>query len=79
MAKQDKTVKLMTLERGHEYLTPLIKESFKNENIPIRIRSYFDSAYDGIYFPQKGFGAIYVFQNDRAAAEKILKDLLHNL
>ena len=75
---EDNTIKIMTLEREHEYLIPLIKESFKKENIPIRIRSYFDSAYDGLYFPQKGCGAIYVFKNDRIAAEQILKDIFNN-
>ena len=66
----------MTLEREHEYLIPLIKESFEKENIPIRIHSFFDSAYDGLYFPQKGIGAIYVFPDDKSAAEQILKHIL---
>jgi hypothetical protein len=74
--KDDKTVKIFTLEREHEWLLPLIKESFQKENIAIRIRSFFDSAYDGLYFAQKGYGAIYVFQKDKAAAEKIIKDIL---
>ena len=76
MAKDDKTIKIFTLEKEHEWLIPLIKESFNKENIAIRIRSYFDSAYDGLYFAQKGYGAIYVFQKDKTAAEKILRDIL---
>ena len=78
MSKDDKTIKIFTLEREHEWLIPLIKESFKRENIPVQIRSYFDSAYDGIYFAQKGYGAIYVFRKDQSAAEGILNDILNN-
>ena len=79
VSKDDNTVKIFNLEREHEYLIPLIKETFKKENIPIQIRSYFDSAYDGIYFLQKGYGAIYVFKKDKAAAEMILNDIIKNL
>ena len=78
MLKDDQTIKIFTLEKKHEWLIPLIKESFRKENIPIRIRSYFDSAYDGIYLPQKGYGAIYVFRKDKISAEKILNDILKN-
>ena len=73
----DKTIKIFTLEREHEWLIPLIKETFRKENIPIQIRSYFDSAYDGIYFAQKGYGAIYVFKKDKSVAEEILEDILN--
>ena len=60
-------------------VVPLIKETFKKENISIQIRSYFDSAYDGIYFLQKGYGAIYVFKKDKVVAKKILKDIFYKL
>ena len=77
MLSDDRTVKIFTLERKHEWIIPLIKASFQKEKIPLRIRSYFDSAYDGIYFAQKGCGAIYVFRKDQKAAKKILKDILN--
>jgi hypothetical protein len=36
----------------------IMKEMLKERGIPHRIRSYHDSAYDGLYQAQKGWGIV---------------------
>lgn len=76
MNKENKTIKILTLEKEQEYLIPLIQETFDRENISFRVKSKYDSAYDGIFVGQKGVGDIYVFENDKEKAEAILNDIL---
>ena len=47
--EEEKTVKVTTLERNHEYLVPLIREVFVNNGISFTIRENFDSSYDEIF------------------------------
>ena len=42
----EETVKIFTLNKEEETILPLIEETFKNENIPLEIRSKYDTAYD---------------------------------
>ncbi len=76
MNEEEKIIKIFTLEKEHEYLIPLIQETFDKENIDFRIKSKYDTAYDGIFVTQKGVGDIYVFEKDKDKAESILEDLL---
>lgn len=76
MNDTEKIVKICTLEKQHEYLIPLIQETFDRENISFRVKSKYDTAYDGIFVGQKGVGDIYVFEKDREKAETILNDIL---
>ena len=78
MRENEQTVKIFTLEREHEALLPLIQESFADENIELRFHSKLDTAYDGIFVTQKGFGDIYVFQKDKDKALEILNDILNS-
>ena len=76
MSDEEKIIKIHTLEKEHEYLIPLIQETFDNENISFRVKSKYDTAYDGIFVGQKGVGDIYVFEKDKEKAETILNDIL---
>ena len=76
MNDEEKIVKIHTLEKEHEYLIPLIQETFDKENIGFRVKSKYDTAYDGIFVTQKGVGDIFVFENDKERAESILNDIL---
>ena len=78
MRENEKTIKIFTLERAHEALLPLIRESFASENIELHFQSKLDTAYDGIFVTQKGFGDIFVFESDRERAEEILHDILQD-
>ena len=75
MDKTDETVKIYTLNREDEVLLPLIKEAFKKEDIPLQVRSKYDTAYDGIFIGQKGLADIYVFENDEQRAIVLLNEI----
>ena len=76
MKENEDTVKILTLEREHETVLPLIRKAFEDANIAMHFHSKIDTAYDGIFINQKGLGDIYVFNKDRKQAEDILKDIL---
>jgi len=53
----------------------LISEALRKEGIPCMVRSYQDTAYDGIFVLQKGWGAILVPEADEEKASQIIEDL----
>jgi len=72
MNQTEETVKIYTLEKEDEVIVPLIKEAFKKEDIPLQIRSKYDTAYDGIFIGQKGLADLYVFKKDEHRAIDLL-------
>jgi hypothetical protein len=76
MDSTEETVKIYTLDKEDELLLPLIKEAFKRENIPLQIRSKYDTAYDGIFIGQKGLADINVFNKDEQRAIALLTEIL---
>ena len=77
MKNMEKTIKIYTLNKEDETIIPLIEETFKDKNIPIEIRSKYDTAYDGIFIGQKGLADIYVMKRDKEEGLTILQDLLN--
>jgi len=75
MDQTKETVKIYTLDKEDEVLLPLIKEAFKKEEIPLQVRSKYDTAYDGIFIGQKGLADIYVFENDEQRAIVLLNEI----
>jgi hypothetical protein len=75
MNKTEETVKIYTLEKEDEVLLPLIKEAFKKEDIPLQIRSKYDTAYDGIFIGQKGLADLYVFIKDEQRSIALLTEI----
>jgi len=53
----------------------LVKDALEKEGIPCVIRSYEDTAYDGLYVMQKGWGAILVSAEDEGRARAIIQEL----
>ena len=78
MNKMEETVNIYTLDKEDELLLPLIKMAFKRENIPLQIRSKYDTAYDGIFIGQKGLADIYVFIKDEQRAIDLLTEILES-
>ena len=66
-------IKIAILENIIE--TQLIDSVLTEQNIPHYIRSYHDTAYDGLFQVQKGWGAIYA---PSFCKEKIL-EILNNI
>ena len=51
-----------------------IRAALEEEGIEVMIRSFEDSAYNGIFTLQKGMGQIRVPEKDAAKAKKIIED-----
>jgi hypothetical protein len=55
----------------------IMKAALEGRGIPHAIRTFHDSAYDGLYQMQSGWGVIEADEEHRAAIEEIGRDLLH--
>ncbi len=77
MTKEDRDkeffIKVSTLENRFE--AELIRDALEKEQIPTMIRSFHDTAYNGIYILQKGWGNVLVPEEFREKAEKIINAL----
>jgi hypothetical protein len=65
--------KILVLE--NEIEARLLDSILNERNIPHRIRSYYDSAYDGIFQAQKGWGIVLAPQQFQEEIESIYRDL----
>lgn len=52
-----------------------IEAALKEAGIKFVIRYFTDSAYDGIFVAQKGYGQVLVEEINRAAAEEIIAEI----
>ncbi len=66
-------VKIATIENAIE--AQIVQSVLDERRIPHRIRSYHDTAYDGLFQMQKGWGVIYAHNADRREIEEILQSL----
>jgi hypothetical protein len=49
-----------------------VAQTLKEAEIPFMMKSFHDTAYDGLYIPQKGWGVVMVPENMREEAERLL-------
>jgi hypothetical protein len=52
-----------------------VSQSLQEAGIPFLIKSFLDTAYDGLYIPQKGWGAVMVPENFRQEAERVISEV----
>jgi hypothetical protein len=54
---------------GDRFEADVMKDALEKEHIPVLVRSFQDTSFDGLYVPQKGFAVIEVPEQykDRAA------------
>ncbi len=57
----------------------LLDTILNEHNIPHLIRSYHDSAYDGLFQMQKGWGVLYAAEEHRQEVEEIRQELDRSL
>ncbi len=69
----DAFVKTAIIENGIE--AQLVESVLTQRHIPHRIRSYYDTAYDGLFQLQKGWGAIYAEPQYEEEIHEILKSI----
>jgi len=66
-------IKVETIENQFE--ADVIKNALENEQIPVMVRGFHDTAYDGIYIPQKGWGIVLVPEEHKEKAREIIAAL----
>jgi hypothetical protein len=52
-----------------------ISQVLNEAEIPFMIKSFLDTAYDGLYLPQKGWGAVMVPEKFGEAAGKVISEV----
>jgi hypothetical protein len=63
----------------NKFEADLISQTLQEEGIPCMIRSYHDTAYDGIFIPQKGWGGVMVPEELVEKAKVIIAELRQGL
>ena len=53
----------------------IIRSELEKAGIKFIIRTYEDTAYNGIFIPQKGFGEVLTEEKDAERAKEIIKSL----
>jgi len=66
-------IKITIIENAIE--AQLISSILDQRNIPHRIRSYHDTAYDGLFQFQKGWGRLYAPQSYRPEILALVEDM----
>jgi hypothetical protein len=75
--KDERFKKITVAENRFE--ADLIAQTLHEEGIPCLIRSYLDTAYDGIFIPQKGWAAVMVPEDLEGRASAIIAELRQGL
>jgi len=52
-----------------------ISQSLNEAEIPFVVKSFLDTAYNGLYLPQKGWGAVMVPESFIERAEEIISEV----
>ncbi len=58
-----------------QFAAEVIRDALEKEGIPVMVRSFSETSFDGLYIPQKGWGMIMVPSEFRVQAEDIIKVL----
>ena len=66
-------IKVVTLENNHE--ADLMDAILNEKNIPHRIESYYDTAFDGLYQTQKGWGRLSAPKSYHTEIMEIISEL----
>jgi len=66
-------VKAGTIENRFE--GDRISQVLQEAGIPFLIKSFLDTAYDGLYIPQRGWGAVMVSGKNREEAERLISEV----
>ena len=69
----DQWVKVGTVENRFE--GDRISQVLQEAGIPFLIKSFLDTAYDGLYIPQKGWGVVMVPEKNREGAKRLISDV----
>ena len=73
---EPKFIKIAVLENAIE--AQLIGSILGQRDIPHRLRSYYDTAYDGLFQLQKGWGKLYAPQSYKQEILQVIADVRSN-
>jgi polyhydroxyalkanoate synthesis regulator phasin len=73
MEVTDQWVKAGTVENRFE--GDRISQALQEAGIPFLIKSFLDTAYNGLYIPQKGWGTVMVPGKNGEEAKKLISDI----
>ena len=73
MEAKDQWVKAGTVENRFE--GDRISQTLQEAGIPFLIKSFLDTAYDGLYIPQKGWGIVMVSGKNKEEAERLITEV----
>jgi hypothetical protein len=73
MEAMEQWVKAGTVENRFE--GDRISQVLHEAGIPFLIKSFLDTAYDGLYIPQKGWGIVMVSKKDEEEAERLISEV----
>jgi len=59
---------------GNRFEADRVRGVLEQEGIPVMVRNFLDTAYDGIYVSQKGWGYVEVPCAERERAERIVQE-----
>ena len=65
-------VKIFVVENKFE--ADLLSQALQKEGVPVMVRTFSDTAYDGLYIPQKGWAAIMVPEECKAVGERVVNE-----
>ena len=66
-------IKLITLD--NRFQADLLTDALGKREIPFLVREYKDTAYDGLFVTQKGWGTLMVDSDSLEEAQTITKEL----
>jgi hypothetical protein len=73
MEAADQWVKVGTVENRFE--GDRISQALEEAGIQFLIKSFLDTAYDGLYIPQKGWGVVMVSEKNKEEAERLISEI----
>jgi hypothetical protein len=73
MEAADQWVKVGTIENRFE--GDRISQALQEAGIPFLIKSFLDTAYNGLYILQKGWGAVMVPEKNAEEAKKLISEV----
>lgn len=68
-------IKLITLD--NQFQADLLTDALGKRDIPFLVREYKDTAYDGLFVTQKGWGTLMVDAANLEEAKGVTKELLN--
>jgi hypothetical protein len=73
MGTTDQWAKVETVENRFE--GDRISQALREAGIPFLIKSFLDTAYDGLYIPQKGWGVVMVPKENTEEAKRLISEV----